>query len=191
MHTKINIVCLFVAIMEKGYLEITQLVNLIEEPNRTKCYKLFGDNEKIFLEAKGSKTKHQYWEGGYLDHIREVMNIAKNLFEALNKIRPLKFKLSDSLVVLFVHDLEKPWKYCSDMSKKEEFAKFKTTAEFVRSKILEYGFTLSQEQWNALKYVHGEGNDYDTLIRIQTPLAAFVNACDNISARIWPEEPKN
>ncbi|MBP7708174.1 HD domain-containing protein [Candidatus Pacearchaeota archaeon] len=177
--------------MEKGYLEITQLVNLIEEPNRTKCYKLFGDNEKIFLEAKGSKTKHQYWEGGYLDHIREVMNIAKNLFEALNKIRPLKFKLSDSLVVLFVHDLEKPWKYCSDMSKKEEFAKFKTTAEFVRSKILEYGFTLSQEQWNALKYVHGEGNDYDTLIRIQTPLAAFVNACDNISARIWPEEPKN
>lgn len=177
--------------MAESYLQISQLIELIDEPNRTYCKKLFEDEKKIFLEAKGSKTKHQYWEGGYLDHIREVMNIARNLFEALTKIRPVEFTLSDALVVLCVHDLEKPWKYCSDKAKKEEFAKFKSSQEFVRSKVLEYNFKFSQEQWNALKYVHGEGNDYDALIRIQTPLAAFVNACDNISARIWPEEPGN
>jgi len=43
---------------------------------------------------------------------------------------------------------------------------------------------------NALKYVHGEGNDYNPEVNVQGPLAAFVHCCDTFSARVWPDFPK-
>ncbi|MEK6891083.1 MAG: hypothetical protein AABX03_03005, partial [Nanoarchaeota archaeon] len=56
--------------------------------------------------------------------------------------------------------------------------------------INKYGFELTSEQENALKYVEGEGEDYDPHKRAQLPLAAFVHICDVISARIWHDYPK-
>jgi hypothetical protein len=39
------------------------------------------------------------------------MNTAVILYHTFGQLRPMPFSLSDALVVLFVHDLEKPWAY--------------------------------------------------------------------------------
>ncbi|MCU0687543.1 MAG: hypothetical protein MUF34_35755 [Polyangiaceae bacterium] len=60
---------------------------------------------------QGSTNNHQAWRGGDLDHVAEVMNIAVVLFEQLSKKRPLPFSLSDILLVVVLHDIEKPWPF--------------------------------------------------------------------------------
>ena len=57
--------------------------------------------------------------------------------------------------------------------------------------ISKYKFKLNDSHINGLKYVHGEGNDYDKNVNVQKPLAAFVHSCDVFSARIWMDESKN
>lgn len=172
------------------YHSLDALLAMIDEPNKQCCQKLYADHQEMFEKAAGSKTKHQAWEGGYLDHIRDIMNIAVRLHTELSDLRPVPFSLSDSLLILFLHDLEKPWKYAGNEEQKKEVARFADYQDFIKSKINEYGFVLSDEHMNALKYVHGEGNDYDPHIRVQSPLAAFVHICDTISARIWFDFPK-
>lgn len=158
----------------------------IDEPNKSICIKFINDNEKRLLKAKGSATKHQNWDGGYLDHIIETMEIALSLYPDLMRKRILPFSLKDVMLTLFLHDLEKPWKHIEGGIKftKEE------AKEFRKKKIEEYGFVLTDEHWNALEYVEGE-HDYHPTERKQGPLAAFIHCCDVISARIWFDEPKD
>ncbi len=172
------------------YLPLHTLLSLIDAPNKECCEKLYADNQVMFDTAAGSKTKHQAWEGGYVDHVRDIMNIAVRLYAELSSLRPLPFSLSDSLLILFLHDLEKPWKYAGSDEQKQEVASFADYQDFVKHKINEYGFELTDDHLNALTYVHGEGDDYDPHVRVQWPLAAFVHICDTISARIWFDYPK-
>jgi hypothetical protein len=58
------------------YQNLTQLIELIDEPNKTACIAIFNDNKERFTQAPGSLTKHQAWSGGYIDHLEEAMNIA-------------------------------------------------------------------------------------------------------------------
>lgn len=173
----------------KKYYTTFELINFIDNPNREKCFQLYADNEKIFEIAKGSNVKHQDWVGGYIDHINETMNIAVVLYDSLNSLRDLKFSLSDALLVLFLHDIEKPWKYSGCKKSFEFFNSFETTKDFQKYIIQRYGFVITPEQTNALLYIHGENEDYDPYIRKQKPLAAFVHNCDIISARIWFDYP--
>jgi hypothetical protein len=99
--------------------------------------------------------------------------------------------LSDVLLILYLHDLEKPWKYAWNEEQKAELKSFWDYKNFIKSKINEYWFKLTTEHWNGLKYIHWEWEDYDPKTRIQWPLAAFVHVCDTISARIWFDFPKD
>lgn len=169
-------------------LNIYQLLGLIEEPNRSACKSVLLENKKRFSEAPGSLAKHQAWSGGYIDHLKETMNFGLNLFEMMNSFRKLEFIFSDVLLVLFLHDLEKPFRYI------EPVVDFHTDHDkelFIRNLISKHGFVLNENHWNALKYIHGEGNDYSRTERIQGPLAAFCHICDVASARIWFDYPKN
>ena len=174
--------------MAKKYYSLNELINIIPEPNKTACYKIFLENEERFRNARGSSHNHQYWKGGYLDHLTEIMNLAIVFYKTLNDIRPLQFSLSDSLLSLYLHDLEKPWRYETDAEGKIVVNtaladKSKTAIPFVEQKVREYGFVLSEEHWNAIKYAEGEKNDYAPSKRTSTPLAAFVHLCDSWSAR--------
>jgi hypothetical protein len=154
-----------------------------------KCLEIFKDNVDRFLVAPGSKTKHQAWDGGYLDHLIEVMRIAIKMYDTLDKVRPLHFSLSDVLLVLFLHDLEKPFRYVEpfvltgDLSDEDKF-------RFILSTAFQYGIKLSSDQKNAIKYIHGEGDDYSPTENVMGRLAAFCHCCDTISARIWFDYPK-
>lgn len=157
-----------------------QLINLIDEPHRSDCLQFINNHLFLFLTSKGSGTKHQAWKGGYSDHISEVMNIALVTYDALSKIRPLPFTLSDALLCCFLHDVEKIWKHSVYKESRKKVDKYK---------ILEEEFNLNDEHINAIKYAHGEGDDYHPTKRIQSPLSAFVHHCDNTSARIWFNHP--
>ena len=163
------------------------LTSSIEGQNGTSCNKILEDNQDLFRKAMGSSHNHQNWEGGYWDHIEEVMNLAYVLYPTLNNLRPLPFSLSDALLVLFLHDLEKPWKYELDdngelksrldpnLSKKE----LKQQAQLFRdNKLAEYGISLSERQLNGFRYVEGEHNDYSSKYRVMNELAAFCHMCD-------------
>jgi hypothetical protein len=172
--------------MEK-YYNIEELFDFIESPNREACIRLYAYNKEMFDIAAGSSHNHQAWEGGYMGHMRDIMNIAVRIYSSLAIARPFPFTLSDLLVVLFLHDIEKPWLYGG---KPEVVNRFEDYQVFQKMKILEYGFELTDDQWNAIKYAHGEGNNFKKTERVSKPLAAMLHCCDTMSARIWFDYPK-
>jgi 23S rRNA maturation-related 3'-5' exoribonuclease YhaM len=169
------------------YQNLKYFLNKIDEPNRGKCKRLLGDFKERFTVAPGALRKHQAWEGGYIHHLEETMNLGQAFYEKMNSFRKLPFSLSDVILILFLHDLEKPFRY---VPVKKEFAHEMEKKDFINSLIKKYKIKLTANHKNALEYVHGEGNDFHRTKRIQKPLAAFVHCLDTISARVWFDEPK-
>lgn len=170
-----------------NYLNLSQLLEHVTEPNRSACLKLWNDNKQRFEEAPGSLVKHQAWKGGYIDHLEESINFGINLFQMMNEYRKLEFTVADIVLVLYLHDLEKPFRY---VEPKTAFNSDEEKKEFINTMIQQYGIVLDDIHKNALTYIHGEGDDYSRTERIQKPLAAFVHICDTASARIWFDYPK-
>ncbi len=174
------------------YRSLEQLIDMIDEPNRAKCRRILDDNRTLFETVQGSSHNHQAWPGGYVDHVTEAMNVAYLLY-AFNGLRPLPFTRSDALLVLFIHDIEKPWKYelAADGGLQEIEALRDKSAqhEFRIRKLDEYGIALTPDQLNALTYVEGEYKEYSNKRRMMGPLAAFCHLCDVTSARIWFDHP--
>src|ERR1700677_2732810 len=104
--------------MKPPYYTMDELIDMMEEPNRSVCQQILRDNVELFSSAPGSTHNHQAWYGGYWDHVVEVMNLWVLLyrtFEATGRIDQLipeeRFSLSDGLPVLFLPDFEKPWRW--------------------------------------------------------------------------------
>jgi hypothetical protein len=180
--------------MEPGYKTIEELLEMVDEPNRSACRSILKDNRKLFQTVRGSTDNHQAWLGGYFDHVQEIMNIVVVLFHRLDSIRSLPFSLSDVLLVVFLHDIEKPWKYQMREDGQLEFVptlrKKDDQHTFRAKKLLEYGIVLTPEQQNGMRYVEGEFEDYTNRRRVMGPLAALCHAADIISARIWFDHPQ-
>lgn len=174
------------------YYTIDELLEFIYGHNRWACKKILEENRELFERAPGSSHNHQAWPGGYMDHVVEVMNIAIVLYGTLNGLRFMQFALSDALTVLFLHDLEKPWKYKFDENGelKDKGLTKEERKQFRDQKLKEYGVRLSPEQRNGMKYVEGELDDYSSKKRVQGPLAAFCHMCDVASARIYYKDPR-
>ncbi len=166
---------------------LVEFLNLIDPINMNSCHKLYADNKERFEKAPGSLIKHQAWPGGYVDHLMEIMNIGIVLYEKMSSYRQLPFSISDFILVLFLHDLEKPFKY---IEPKTKFDSDDEKKNFINEMIKSYGIKLNPDHENALKYIHGEGEEYSATERIQGPLAAFCHICDTASARIWFDYPE-
>ncbi|KWT98496.1 MULTISPECIES: hypothetical protein [unclassified Variovorax] len=176
------------------YLQIQDLLDLIDEPAHTACKHILADNRKLFETTRGSTHNHQAWDGGYLDHVVDSMNYGRHLY-ALTKAlgRPLPFSISDALLILYLHDLEKPWRILvhSDgqvvnrqgLDTKAAFKAFRA------AKLQEYALVLTPAQLNALTYVEGEMQDYSSNGRVMNELAAFCHMVDVWSARIGHAYP--
>lgn len=175
------------------YHTIEKLLDLVDEPNGSACKQILSDNRKLFQTVQGSTNNHQNWPGGYFDHVQEIMNIAVILYDRLSSVRPLPFSLSDLLLVVYLHDVEKPWKYelrddgqlyhKSSMQTKEDHQRFRM------AKLTEYGVVFTPEQENGMKYAEGELNDYSNRHRVMGPLACVAHMCDVASARLWFSHP--
>lgn len=150
-------------------------------PNSNGLRKMATDNYDIFVTAPGSSNNHQAWEGGYLHHIVETLNIAVQMYDTLNQLRPLPFKIEDVLTVMMLHDIEKPWKHKGIAMKTKQARR-----DFRAGKIVEYGIELTPEQENALRYVEGvPDSEYTPGERTMNELAALCHCCDILSARLW------
>lgn len=179
--------------MGQKYYTIDEAIEMIDDPNRLACAWILADNRKLFQTVQGSTNNHQAWPGGYFDHVQEIMNIAVALYERLNSLRPLPFSLSDLLLVVYLHDVEKPWKcelhddgqlhHKPSMQTKEGHQRFRM------AKLAEYGIVFTPEQENGIRYAKGEINDYSNRHRVMGPLACVVHMCDVCSARLWFNHP--
>ena len=169
------------------YKHLSYFLKKIDEPNASKCQKLFKDFKERFEVAPGALRKHQAWKGGYIHHLEETMNLGQVFYQKMNSFRKLPFSFSDVVLVLFLHDLEKPFRY---VPTKKEFSNDIEKHDFIESLIKKYKIKLNANHKNALQYIHGEGDDFSRTKRIQKPLAAFVHCLDTMSARIWFDEPK-
>ncbi|HEU5114660.1 MAG TPA: hypothetical protein VFT82_02755 [Candidatus Paceibacterota bacterium] len=168
------------------------ILDRFEPEHRIPCMRILHENHRVIRSAPGSLHNHQAWDGGYCDHVTDGLNLLIVLYESLCRLRPLPFRLSSALLVYFLHDIEKPWKY---ESRKEAvpamlLAKKEDRHEFRMKKIAEYGIKLTDEELNALQYTEGEGKDYSNLHRAMNELAAFCHMADVASARIWHDYPK-
>lgn len=174
-----------------------------KDANYQKCLKILEDFKDIFAKAPGSRKSHHDYEGGYLDHTMEVFGIANLLYHTLQREhdrkyhKKLTFTAQDAYLVLFLHDIEKPFKYIrQENATEEEFSELKSRLstkqgreKFRLDLIAKYGIELTPAQQNALKYVEGENDDYVPGERVMNELAAFCHACDVLSARILWNKP--
>ena len=177
------------------YLSIDNNIVLIDEPARDICKRVIADHRPLFEKAPGSTYNHHTWPGGYIDHVTECMNYARHQY-ALDSAfaRGMPFSLSDALLILFLHDLEKPWRILVDatgtatnrlgLDTKEAHKKFR------EDKLAEYGLCLTPYQQNGLTYVEGEGKAYSSKQRVMNELAAFCHRVDTWSARERYDHPR-
>ncbi|MBI2482852.1 hypothetical protein HYV74_01580 [Candidatus Uhrbacteria bacterium] len=175
------------------YFTIDAMLEMISEPNRTACRRLLEHLRAHHAGAPGSTHNHQAWPGGYLDHIRECMNLVIQFYHLLSALRRQPYALSDALLVSFLHDIEKPWaivrhadgtyERTSDLQPKPAQHAFRI--EQIRA----FGIILTAEQEDALRYVEGEIGVYSEHQRHMSPLAACCHCADVASARIWPDHP--
>lgn len=162
---------------------------LYEDPSYAGVMKFHQDHEQLILTAKGSKSKHQAWPGGYLDHLVECIEIGGQMMDGLRLIRPLPFSFESVIKVLYFHDIEKMFKYSGvpmcDPKHPEVFSdKMKFYREIMPA---EWGIEFTAEELNALENIHGEVNYGEH--RVAGPLAAFCHCCDMLSARMWHDKP--
>lgn len=186
--------------MKPNYYSLDELIENINEPYRSSCKNILKDSYDLFRTAPGSTHNHQAWPGGYWDHITEAMNICCQLYSFMfdtvrRNLLPVEeqFNLSDALLVLFLHDLEKPWRTRYVDGRLElvpELVEKSARTRFVQKKLAEYGLQLTPNQLNALRYVEGiRDSDYTPDDRIMWPLAALCHCCDILSARAFYDFP--
>ncbi len=84
----------YYGIRQPKYYIVEEMIPMIDQPDRSTCEKIFGDNCKN-------------WPRGYIDHIQEVMNIAVFQYREMHRRRPNPFSLSDLLRVVFFSNLSK------------------------------------------------------------------------------------
>lgn len=165
--------------MENDYIRLF-LSELYGEDRRESLVKYQDDHVAQMLEAPGSSHNHQAWPGGYYDHILECLYIANSMYNS--SYRELPFHKYSAFIVLYFHDIEKLFKYTGNPLDDKE--------EYLRNTLWGlYNIELTEEELDAIKYIHGEGDDYRKDKRIMSPLAAFCHCVDVMSARIWFDHP--
>jgi hypothetical protein len=141
---------------------------------------------ELFNKAKGSSGNHQFWEGGYRDHLTQCFILGWKIYANLSEIYTLNFNVGSLFKVLYFHDVEKVFKYTNGLPEgwdKEKYLLVDLEATF--------GITFDEQERNALKYIHGEGDDYKKGERVMNELAGLCHAIDVISARTLHDKKGN
>jgi hypothetical protein len=179
-------------IAQPPWLELDTFMERMGEHNQPIMQRILADNRDLLRTAAGSRASHHSWPGGYWDHITECLNLAVAHYALWEAIRPLPYQLWEAFEVLFVHDLEKPWKYVPDAPCPIPVPKLTekpARAEFRLDLLRYYGVDLTADQQNALKYCEGEGDDHHPERRVMLPLAHLCHTCDETSARQFANCP--
>lgn len=155
---------------------IEDYFHLISTERLSPIKKFHAKHLSLINEAKGSASKHQAWKGGYRNHLEQCLALGDHLYREFDF--PVKVVRAESVViVLYFHDIEKIFKYTNgEIIDKWEY--------YTKTLLEEYGINFTLEELNALRYVHGEGDDYCGE-RVMNELAGFCHAVDVLSARCF------
>lgn len=162
---------------------LIRYVGMIDSANCIAMIRLLEDEGERIALSPGSTHNHQTWPGGYVDHILGMLEHAEMLYDAPKM--PLPFTIGDAVLVILLHDIEKPWKYVDNPDgTRRVFEDEDDIKSFLHEIVQSYRFKLNDMHLNALKYAHSEGKDYRAGKRVMNELAAFLHVCDVWSARI-------
>lgn len=178
------------------------LRSIQNEELKEKYLNLYNTIEKDFTTAPAAVKYHHNWQGGLNTHTEQVINIAVNLF---NKWKDeLTINLDDVIIVSFIHDLDKMYKYeLRPLSEKKDNKPFyaykhKSGATYppemdVLRILAKHGISLTREQTEALAWHHGGWSDASKTYKSNSQLAAIVHVADLFSARVLKKvrEEKN
>lgn len=160
----------------------------MDEVHREKCRKIISDNLTRFQTAPGSRHNHQAWPGGYLDHVADIFKLGKFLMD-FEPGRHRPFNLADFYLVMFLHDIEKPFAYSYDDKGKivvhSELKEKQAKKDFRDKLIEEYELPLTDQHRQALRYVEKiPEEEYSPNERTMDELSAFCHVADTWSARV-------
>ena len=85
----------------------------IENPEWKEKYLMFHEKEKDRLSTFPASVKnHHMWEGGYAQHVWEVMSNVVDIFTNLKLPKSqINFSADEILCAAYIHDLDKLWRY--------------------------------------------------------------------------------
>ena len=93
------------------------LLDRTDEINQGAIRALYHRHWGIISTAPGSSYNHQFWPGGYLEHVRQVNSYVVylyNLWTDLGILSSLaeeeRFTVAEALTVSSLHDIEKPFR---------------------------------------------------------------------------------
>jgi len=161
----------------KNMKSIEEYFVLIDPDRRKHLENFHNKNISLINSAKGSKFNHQSWKGGYRNHLEQCLFIAEHLY----KIDVGSINFDSIFMVLYFHDIEKVFNHVFEKVFHYEMDK----DDFLRNSLPTFWkIKLTDEELMAIKYIHGEGDDYRKDARVMNKLSAFCHACDVFSARI-------
>jgi 23S rRNA maturation-related 3'-5' exoribonuclease YhaM len=101
-----------------SYDQIMRMLNMVlDQGLREKLWGMHTHLKERIVYWPASKKHHHAWVGGYADHVREVMMLAIHSYQNVNAycetlpVNPLDFTLDDVILVAYVHDLDKLYRY--------------------------------------------------------------------------------
>lgn len=160
---------------------------------RDKYIELYYAVKEDFTTAPAAVKYHHNWHGGLNTHTEQVMNIAVNLFNKWED--EFNVKLDDIIIVSFIHDLDKMYRYkLRPLSEKKEnkpfyVYKYKNRATYppemdVLRILAEHNISLTRQQTEALVWHHGGWSDASKTYKSNSQLAALIHIADLFSARV-------
>lgn len=150
------------------------------------------------IDLYPSSTKyHHWWIGGWSDHTAQVMQISFDLFLKSSSYADIKdFDINDVILVSFVHDLDKLWRYVQIKEPKDnqlfEYRKdiipyaenSKVVAECYRN-----GIQLTDQHIEAIDHHHGGYSlDMSSVFSKNThmtKLSVIIHCADMLSYYLW------
>lgn len=180
--------------IERALLTVLEGLEEIEDHSLQEgCKKILKDHFEEIIIAPGSRHNHQAWIGGYIGHLADTFRIGRQLLDTFPE-RTLPFTKGDFFLVMFLHDIEKPFAYVFNedgiILTKEDLREKPAKKAFREGLIKEYGLNLTDQHLNALQYVEGiPTKDYRPGDRVMNELAAACHAADTLSARLWHDYP--
>lgn len=158
---------------------------------------IYSAYEDLLNTSPASSHNHQTWPGGLADHLADMCRFGYIMYQGDKALygEP-EYTWESFVVAVFCHDAEKFVVYgqptdprCAPFHALADTPANKQEKEGIKWEVLEYwrkqfGLTLTYAETNAVKYAHGEGDDYRSNQRVMLPLAAALGNADRHSARI-------
>lgn len=181
--------------------EILDLLSGLKDARKSAFMRIYADiNEE--LKTKPSSTKYHHSEaGGMGRHIKEVMNIALEMYD----LHPSWYEVPrDSVaIVAFIHDFSKLGRYkelaLTDWRRQVKYGAQEFEYDATKTYINETaevvhlcaraGIILTYEEVNAVTFHHGfiseSAKDNFHAMDHMTPLSVLLHFADMMSVKVW------